>query len=318
MNYGAAQKQPPPRGLTSIVAESLSNEKTVSKQFNSPNYGTPLSQDSQKLSQGLKPEETAAKKDGSLLYGAASKQQDQVRDDSLKFEMGPKLDDSSMSGASGSKLGFVTLEPKFLNGTVIFRKKINLDKVVPLKIWDPEKEILTNIHVHKSGGTSLDEAIVNSTIRDCRMRCATNLMDATRARGYTCVTIPRALCRDHFDWTLVAESQAAGYKMAPIIMMRNPVARAVSHFFYLQSVVGRDDEEAFDDSVLLNYDNIKEFLSDYGVMLHFRRLWFDGSVRIFPVLGRAVKSAAAFYESPCRCYFWLSSWTHRTNAKIGG
>ncbi len=247
---------------TSTVQKEQLNLNDAPKQKNSPD------QDLQKISPGQNLELIAPKKSDSSNLEAAAKQQSQIQTGSTQED-------------GVSRLGFVILAPKYINGTTIFTRRISLDRVVPLKKWDPEEEILTHIHIKKSGGTSLDEAIVNSTAHQCKMRCANNLGDAVKPRTYTCTGIYKALCRDHFDWNMVIEGQKAGYKMAPITIMRHPVARAVSHFFYLQTVLGREDEDHYNESVLLNYDGITEFLSDFNVMLRFRHLWFDGSVGTF-------------------------------------
>ncbi len=79
----------------------------------------------------------------------------------------------------------------------------------------------------------------------------------------TCPKIKPAICRKFLDWTLVTEGEKNGHKMAPVILLRDPVMRAASHFHFWET---------------LRNESLTEYLAHREPMLHTRQFWFDGSV----------------------------------------
>ncbi len=132
----------------------------------------------------------------------------------------------------------LVISPTYANGTLILQKNVSEAWDQPLRKWRPEEEILTFMHICKSGGTSLKSLLLNSMLNgtQCRMKCVRSIPELMKAqRNRKC---PRLVCDKHFDWSLVAEGEQSGFKMAPVVMFRDPVARAISQFYYHKKVIG--------------------------------------------------------------------------------
>lgn len=112
-----------------------------------------------------------------------------------------------------------------------------------LRQWNPLEEVLMNIHVPKCAGTSLDNSLELSIMEqsNCSMKCVWNTRQLERPIT-GCESQKPVFCKRHFDWSLVAEVERMGYQVAPMVMLRNPIERAVSYFYFLKSrnLVGKD------------------------------------------------------------------------------
>lgn len=174
-----------------------------------------------------------------------------------------------------SSEGNLNLSLKDIDGFTILRKAISLEDVLPLRKWNPEEEVLTFIHIQKAGGSSFQSALMRSKVtQDCTVKCVANakgLMSfKTRA---ACPNIKPAVCNKHFDWTVVTEGEQNGFQMAPLILFRDPVMRAVSHFHFFQTLTLARGHK-------MQCQNVTEYLADRDSMLDTRHLWFDGSVSL--------------------------------------
>ena len=64
--------------------------------------------------------------------------------------------------------------------------------------------------------------------------------------------------------------------MAPLIMFRDPVKRAVSHYYHTKD----NDEKAWK----MKHQNLSEYFSDVLSMMETRKVWYDREVRPNQVL----------------------------------
>ena len=159
-------------------------------------------------------------------------------------------------------------------GQVVLNKSIQQLWEQPLKKWDHQHEILAFIHIVKSGGTSFESTIsLSRTEEACRLRCVdehTGLR--TSSRNIICQRLLPVLC-GHFDWTTVDEMEQMGNQVAPIVLLRDPIKRVVSHFFYSQR------RKEMRNNTMRN-QTFSEFLQDLESMMESRQVWFDGQVRL--------------------------------------
>ena len=159
------------------------------------------------------------------------------------------------------------------HGQVVLNKSIQYLWEQPLKKWDHTHETLAFIHVVKSGGTSFESTISLSRTEDgCRLRCSDKHSGPRNSsRHRTCPRLLPVLC-SHFDWTIIDEMEQIGNQVAPIILLRDPIERVVSHFFYSQR------RKEMRNNAMRN-QTFSEFLQDLDSMLESRQVWFDGQVR---------------------------------------
>ena len=79
------------------------------------------------------------------------------------------------------------------------------------------------------------------------------------------------LCGIHFDWTIVQKAEKLGYQVAPIIFLRNPVQRIISHFYFLQN-------KSWAKGKKYQNQTLSEFFYDKESMMESYHLWNDGQV----------------------------------------
>lgn len=61
----------------------------------------------------------------------------------------------------------------------------------------------------------------------------------------------------------------SGIDVAPLVLLRDPVKRAVSHFYFLKNMPWTTDSR-------MRQQNLSEYLSDEASMLETRDIWQDG------------------------------------------
>ena len=157
-------------------------------------------------------------------------------------------------------------------GQPVLDKNIQYLWEQPLKKWDHRHEILAFIHVVKSGGTSLESTIsLSRTNDDCRLRCIDKHTGfQNRPLNRTCPGLLPVLC-GHFDWTTIDALEQMGNQVAPIVLLRDPIKRVVSHFYYSQR------RKEMKNKTMRN-QTFSEFLQDLESMMESRQVWFDGQV----------------------------------------
>ena len=160
------------------------------------------------------------------------------------------------------------------NGNVILNKSIQELWQQPLSQWDYKNEILAFLHIVKSGGTSFDASLYRSVHEaECRIECRKYI---TTLENRTCPSYLPTLCKSHFDWTTIEEMEHDRIKMAPLMMLRNPLDRVASHFY-----VARKMSETKGNKI--RQQNFSEFLRDVESMMETRQVWYDGQVFQFAV-----------------------------------
>ena len=64
-----------------------------------------------------------------------------------------------------------------------------------------------------------------------------------------------------------------GIRTAPLVMLRNPVDRFISNFYFVKNNIMWKDTKMISQ-------NLSQFLDDYESMMESRCIWHDGQVRI--------------------------------------
>jgi hypothetical protein len=80
-------------------------------------------------------------------------------------------------------------------------------------------------------------------------------------------------CKDHFDWSPIEPLYQAGVGLAPISVMRDPVERAISHFYFCKTLPWTAGMRIRDQS-------LSEYLADPESMLETRDVWQDGQAGV--------------------------------------
>ena len=107
-----------------------------------------------------------------------------------------------------------------------------------------------------TAGLSFEKALRESVLvqNKCKMKCSLNIKDL-KQNLLNCPRIKPILCNLHFDWTIIEKAEREGHTVAPILLLRNPVERLVSHFCYAKTRQWSGDNK-FQNQTLI------EFLSD--------------------------------------------------------
>ena len=156
---------------------------------------------------------------------------------------------------------------------LIFEQNINIWNQ-PLRMWNPHKEILIFIHIGKSAGNSFSQALTHSILKKnrCKMRCLSKLVHLNKNQP-NCREIKPILCGIHFDWTVAKKVESLGYQVAPIVILRNPVQRIISHFYFLQN-------KSWSKGKKYRKQTLSEFFNDTESMMESYHLWNDGQVML--------------------------------------
>ena len=140
----------------------------------------------------------------------------------------------------------------------------------PFRIWKYKQEVLAFIHIVKSGGTSFDVSLLKSTHQDgCSIKCQNYV---TELGNRTCPTVLSTLCKRHFDWTAIEELENHKIQVAPIVILRDPIERVVSHFHFAQKMPETVGHK-------MRKQNFTEFLQGIESLMETRQVWYDGQVK---------------------------------------
>ena len=167
------------------------------------------------------------------------------------------------------------IAPHYRNGTRILKKDVTEYWNQPLKKWYPTEEVLAFIHIGKAGGTSLDDALAGSVLTEghCRMKCV-RWTNGLNAEIDHCPRVEPFICGRHFDWTLITEAENKGHRIAPIVLLRDPIQRIVSHFYFAKTL-------AWTQGLRIKHQNLTEYLNDMESMMNTYSIWYDGEVGIY-------------------------------------
>ncbi len=149
-----------------------------------------------------------------------------------------------------------------------------------LKQWDSKQEILAFMHIGKNGGTSLRNA----------------LLGAQHTSGFKLQNLggvprkvpnaPSCACSKHYDWSYIQDIQKQGVKVAPLVMLRHPVQRAISHFHFAKTL-------AWTKGMKIRTLSLSEYLKNPKEMLNTRGVWQDGQAAVSWLTGTHLGNWAA-------------------------
>ena len=136
---------------------------------------------------------------------------------------------------------------------ILFQDKLSSNELVVEKIpeilqrqWS-KRTLIAFLHIGKTGGTSID-ATVEPIVRF--------LSKAPYRRGY--------LGRIHFDWSYLKKA-FYGYDVDVITMLRHPVDRAISQYYFHKSLPRQQTDYDFLNST------VESFFSNWTMMMDHRR-----------------------------------------------
>ena len=144
--------------------------------------------------------------------------------------------------------------------------------VLGFSMTPSERPPLAFIHIGKSGGTSFDQAMR-------RVACPEKMIQQVR----WCSRLNRKyLGFFHFDYSYVA--MAPSPQPEVLVLLRHPVARAISHFNFAKTLSWTAGRKLRDMS-------LAEYLNDPQEMLETRWLWGDGDSAVAWLTGTVHQSS---------------------------
>ena len=161
----------------------------------------------------------------------------------------------------------------YRNGTVQFinRAKLIDHLTKSLWRWDYKTEVLAFMHIGKNGGTSLRGSLTSATHDlGCRIR-SVGYESIPQHKNTTCPGEILCACSKHYDWTAISKMEAKGAKVAVVSTLRNPVDRAVSHYYFSQGLSWTANRQ-------IRKEPLEQYFQDYEAMLDTRDIWQDGQV----------------------------------------
>ena len=174
-----------------------------------------------------------------------------------------------MRGTVASKSFSDNILLKDRNGQVVLNKSVKYLWQQPLKKWNYQNEMLMFIHVPKCSGTSFSKSLMRSTHKDgCHIKCKPGYEEI---QNRTCPSTLNSWCFKHFDWTEVEKVESYGTKTAPIVILRDPIDRFASDFYYSR-------KKSYTSGCKMRNQTLSEYLADPESMLQCQGIWFDGHV----------------------------------------
>lgn len=135
---------------------------------------------------------------------------------------------------------------------------------------------IIHLHIAKTGGTSLD-----STLK--------KLINEKMHGNYTGGN--KRLYGVHFDWSLidrVTEKSAENDKFYVVTHLRNPIDRAISHFYFMRKF-------KWTTGLKSRSQTMGEYLQDYETMLRSRDAWQDGQAGVSWLTGTHIAQWVVTY-----------------------
>ena len=164
---------------------------------------------------------------------------------------------------------------KDTHGDVILNKNVEKDWNAPLKFWNYRDELLMFIHVTKSGGQSFDKGLNNCKHSDhFKIKCQKNANLTYHKVFSQNMKELTAICKFHFDWSTINKIEKKGIKTAPIMLIRNPVKRFISHFHFFRTC--KTTKNLL--KVYTKNQNFSEYLNDMESLMESSHHWRDGQV----------------------------------------
>jgi hypothetical protein len=131
-------------------------------------------------------------------------------------------------------------------------------------------DIVAFMHIGKNGGTSFRP-----------------LLTAALNKRYGSVTCE---CGRHFDWTVISKHQSQGKQVAPVVLLRDPTSRAVSHFYFARTL-------SWTQGMRIRTQTLSEYLEDPQSMLETRGVWQDGQAAVSWFSGTHIASWTGIKKS---------------------
>ena len=125
--------------------------------------------------------------------------------------------------------------------------------------------------VGKAGGTSFREALLHSRLKTgCQWRAVEYV---NKSLSTSCPGDVFCVCARHFDWTVIQCMCDEGVQVAPLVLLRDPIRRAVSHFYFMKTL-------PWSEGTRMRNQTLSEFLNDPASMLESRDVWQDGQAAV--------------------------------------
>ena len=152
-----------------------------------------------------------------------------------------------------------------INKTVLLKHLRNA-----LRKWDYEHESMAFMHIGKNGGTSFRAGLTKAKHDNgCRLKSQGGV---ARQEKHPCPGQVPCVCNRHYDWTVIDDLKRRGVRVAPVTLLRDPVKRANSHFYFAKTL-------PWTKKAAIRNQSLKQYLSDPQSMLDTRDVWQDGQVR---------------------------------------
>ena len=158
------------------------------------------------------------------------------------------------------------------DGHTVLQKNVSNHWNKPLHLWDYKNTVLTHLHITKTGGTSLGHSLRHSKLKNgCKVQCFKKNIDEVQKKPRECPGVLGSFCGTHFDWSFVQKIEDAGLKTAPIVVLRRPVSRVISEYYFSQKTERNTGHKFLKQ-------NISVFLNDLDSMMESNHIWHDGHV----------------------------------------
>ena len=157
------------------------------------------------------------------------------------------------------------------NGDVEINKTVLLKHLRnSLRKWNYENESIAFMHIGKNGGTSFRGGLTKAQQDNgCRLKSVGSVAKQER---HPCPGMVPCVCNRHYDWTVIDDLESRGVKVATVALLRHPVKRATSHFYFAQTL-------PWTKQAAIRKQSLSQYLADPHSMLDTRDVWQDGQVR---------------------------------------
>ena len=147
-----------------------------------------------------------------------------------------------------------------------------------LKQWNPKEEVLAFMHIGKNGGTSFRTALLTAKHKSgLKLQ---NLAKLSRQPlGNSGSKFVPCICSQHYDWSHIQQMQDRDIKVAPLVMLRHPVQRAISHFHFAKTL-------SWTRGMEIRKLSLSDYLKNPKEMLNTRGVWQDGQAAVSWFTGR--------------------------------
>ena len=174
----------------------------------------------------------------------------------------------STKGKIGSSEVIVHISPSgevAVNNTLLIKYLNN-----SLRKWDYKNEVIAFMHIGKNGGTSFRKGLISAKHDSgCLLKDTGNV---NKPKSYPCPGQVPCVCNRHYDWTVIQKMETHGVKVATVALLRHPVERSISHFYFAQTL-------PWTKGTVMRQQSISQYLRDPQSMLNTRDIWQDGQVK---------------------------------------